>query len=227
MKAPRSSARATSAAYSRRACAGSRPGSRRRCLVAGKDLAIELAHRRDRHDQRLLRRARGGDRLARLLRGARRHRAGRARRHLGGGRVRLGPRPRAAPGSASGRTAALAGLLVTPTARSAIFAGKALGVLLFMTLVELIVVPVTALLFSVDLVRVGPGLALFCLAATPGHRRGRHALRRDDRPHPRPRPGAGERPLPAARPVAPRRRGRHARALRRRPRSASSSTTWS
>jgi heme exporter protein B len=63
---------------------------------------------------------------------------------------------------------ALAGLLATPTARSAIFAGKAIGVLLFVTLVELIVVPVTALLFSVDLVRVGPGITLFCLAATPG-----------------------------------------------------------
>jgi heme exporter protein B len=63
---------------------------------------------------------------------------------------------------------ALAGLLATPTARSAIFAGKALGVLLFVTLVELIVVPVTALLFSVDLVRVGPGITIFCLAATPG-----------------------------------------------------------
>jgi heme exporter protein B len=64
--------------------------------------------------------------------------------------------------------AALAGLLATPTARSAVFAGKALGVLLFVTLVELIVIPVTALLFAVDLVRVGPGIALFCLAATPG-----------------------------------------------------------
>jgi heme exporter protein B len=29
-------------------------------------------------------------------------------------------------------------------------------------------VPVTALLFSVDLVKMGPGIALFCLAATPG-----------------------------------------------------------
>lgn len=63
---------------------------------------------------------------------------------------------------------ALTGLLATPTARSAIFAGKAIGVAVFITLVELVVVPVTALLFSVDLVKMGPGLALFCAAATPG-----------------------------------------------------------
>jgi len=63
---------------------------------------------------------------------------------------------------------ALLGLLVSPVARSAIFAGKALGVGIFISVVELIVVPVTALLFSVDLTRMGVGLALFCLAATPG-----------------------------------------------------------
>lgn len=63
---------------------------------------------------------------------------------------------------------ALSGLLVTPTARSAIFAGKALGMAVFITLVEIVVIPVTALFFAVDLVRAGPGLMLFCLAATPG-----------------------------------------------------------
>jgi heme exporter protein B len=63
---------------------------------------------------------------------------------------------------------ALAGLLVTPTARSAIFAGKAVGVAIFVTLVEIIVVPVAALLFGVELDRVGLGIALFCAAATPG-----------------------------------------------------------
>lgn len=63
---------------------------------------------------------------------------------------------------------ALSGLLVTPTARSAIFAGKALGMAVFITLVEIVVVPVTALFFSVDLVKMGVGLVLFCLAATPG-----------------------------------------------------------
>jgi heme exporter protein B len=63
---------------------------------------------------------------------------------------------------------ALSGLLVLPVARSAIFAGKALGLFAFVLAVELIVVPVAALLFGVDLTRVGGGLALFCLSATPG-----------------------------------------------------------
>jgi heme exporter protein B len=63
---------------------------------------------------------------------------------------------------------ALLGLLITPTARSAIFAGKAVGVACFMIVVELMVVPTTALLFSLDLARAGAGLCLVCLAATPG-----------------------------------------------------------
>jgi heme exporter protein B len=63
---------------------------------------------------------------------------------------------------------ALSGLLAMPVRRSAIFAGKALSVLLFVTVVELIVIPVAALLFAVDLVRVGPGLLLLAASATPG-----------------------------------------------------------
>jgi heme exporter protein B len=63
---------------------------------------------------------------------------------------------------------ALSGLLVMPLARSAIFAGKALGLFVFITLVEIVVVPVAALFFSVDLLEVGGGLALLCLAGTPG-----------------------------------------------------------
>lgn len=63
---------------------------------------------------------------------------------------------------------ALSGLLVMPVQRSAIFAGKALGVLVFVAAVELIVIPVAALLFAVDLLKVGGGLGLLCLAATPG-----------------------------------------------------------
>src|SRR6185437_9794268 len=55
---------------------------------------------------------------------------------------------------------ALSGLLASPVARSAVFAGKAIGVSVFIGIVELIVVPVTALLFAVDLVEVGPTLAL-------------------------------------------------------------------
>ncbi len=63
---------------------------------------------------------------------------------------------------------ALNGLLVMPIARSAIFAGKALGVFSFLVVVELLVVPASALLFAVDLVAVGPGLAVIALVATPG-----------------------------------------------------------
>lgn len=63
---------------------------------------------------------------------------------------------------------ALSGLLVMPIARSAVFAGKALGLFLFITVVEIIVILVTALLFGVSLGQVGGGLALLCLCATPG-----------------------------------------------------------
>lgn len=63
---------------------------------------------------------------------------------------------------------ALAGLLVAPLSRSAIFAGKALGLWFFLTVVQLVVVPLTALLFAIDLTEVGPALALICLLATPG-----------------------------------------------------------
>jgi heme exporter protein B len=51
---------------------------------------------------------------------------------------------------------ALLSLLLAPIARGAIFCGKALGVALFMTVVEIIVVPVVALMFHVDL----PGVIL-------------------------------------------------------------------
>jgi heme exporter protein B len=64
--------------------------------------------------------------------------------------------------------AALQGLLVAPLSRSAIFAGKALGLLAFLSVVELVVLPLTALLFSVDLGECGLGLVAICLLATPG-----------------------------------------------------------
>lgn len=63
---------------------------------------------------------------------------------------------------------ALRGLLSSPIARSAVFFGKALGVAAFVTAIELVVVPATALFFALDLVQVGPGLVLLLLAATPG-----------------------------------------------------------
>jgi heme exporter protein B len=64
--------------------------------------------------------------------------------------------------------AALEGLLIAPLSRSAIFAGKAAGVFVFLLVVALVVIPVAALLFALDLTQVGFGLALFALAAIPG-----------------------------------------------------------
>lgn len=63
---------------------------------------------------------------------------------------------------------ALLGLLVMPIHRSAIFAGKALGVAAFVAAVELIVVPVAAILFGIDLVQHAAGMALLGLSAVPG-----------------------------------------------------------
>ncbi len=63
---------------------------------------------------------------------------------------------------------ALDGMLVAPVSRSAIFAGKAIGVGSFLLVVELMVVPVAALLFSLDLLEFGLGLGLIALCATPG-----------------------------------------------------------
>ena len=63
---------------------------------------------------------------------------------------------------------ALSGLLVMPLSRSALFAGKALGLMVFITAIEAVVVPMAALLFDVSLLDLGPGLGLLCLCATPG-----------------------------------------------------------
>jgi len=63
---------------------------------------------------------------------------------------------------------ALEALLVAPIAKSAVFAGKALGILIFLVIVELVVAPLTGLLFALDVARVGPALAVVALVATPG-----------------------------------------------------------
>ena len=63
---------------------------------------------------------------------------------------------------------ALEGLLVAPVSRSALFAGKALGLLAFLFAIEIVVVPAAAVLFAIDLVRYGPGLGLIAVLATPG-----------------------------------------------------------
>ena len=63
---------------------------------------------------------------------------------------------------------ALDGLLLMPLSRSAIFAGKACGVLGFLLAIAALVIPIAALLFSLDLTEVGPGLACVALTAAPG-----------------------------------------------------------
>jgi heme exporter protein B len=63
---------------------------------------------------------------------------------------------------------ALDGVLLSPVPRSALFAGKALGLMTFLLLIEAVVIPLTAVLFSLDLLIVGPGLVVIALAATPG-----------------------------------------------------------
>jgi heme exporter protein B len=55
---------------------------------------------------------------------------------------------------------ALLGLLVSPVPRAAIWCGKAAGVFVFVSAVELIVVPLVALLFHVELPNVAAPLAL-------------------------------------------------------------------
>jgi len=60
---------------------------------------------------------------------------------------------------------ALAGLVLSPAARSAIYVGKAAGALVFVAAIELIVLPCSALLLDIDLVRhAGPLLVVSVLA---------------------------------------------------------------
>jgi heme exporter protein B len=63
---------------------------------------------------------------------------------------------------------ALDGLLVAPTDKSALFVGKALSVLGFLFAIEVVVIPLAALFFAIDLIELGPGMALIALVATPG-----------------------------------------------------------
>lgn len=59
-------------------------------------------------------------------------------------------------------------LIVSPLSHSAIFIGKALGMFVFLLAVEALVVPVTIVLFNVDITRHALRLVLIALAATPG-----------------------------------------------------------
>jgi heme exporter protein B len=63
---------------------------------------------------------------------------------------------------------ALVGLLVSPIPRAAIWCGKAAGVLAFILAVEVVVVPLVALLFHVDLPAVAGALALVMLLGSIG-----------------------------------------------------------
>jgi heme exporter protein B len=60
------------------------------------------------------------------------------------------------------------GLLAAPLARSALFVGKLLSLLLFLSIVECAVVPLVAVLFAIDLTVSGIGLLAIVLCATPG-----------------------------------------------------------
>ncbi len=63
---------------------------------------------------------------------------------------------------------ALLALLVSPAPRASIFAGKAIGVVAFLLIVEAIVVPVVALLFHIELGQVIGPLALVLGMSTIG-----------------------------------------------------------
>jgi heme exporter protein B len=63
---------------------------------------------------------------------------------------------------------AFEGIILSPAPPSAIFAGKALGLLAFLGLIELVVVPLSALLFSLEPSESLPGLALITVLTTPG-----------------------------------------------------------
>jgi heme exporter protein B len=63
---------------------------------------------------------------------------------------------------------ALDALLVSPISPSAIYCGKALGVLAFLFVIELLVIPTCALFFSLDILEFAWGLVVLCAIATPG-----------------------------------------------------------
>jgi len=63
---------------------------------------------------------------------------------------------------------ALDGLLVAPIDKSAVFLGKAIGILGFLFAIELVVIPLSALFFAIDLTTLGPGIVAIALVATPG-----------------------------------------------------------
>lgn len=63
---------------------------------------------------------------------------------------------------------AMRALLLTPIPRAAIYLGKAFGVLLFLLVIELLIVPTVALLFHIDLLDVLGPLVLLVVLGTTG-----------------------------------------------------------
>lgn len=63
---------------------------------------------------------------------------------------------------------ALVGLVTSPLEPSALFVGKVLGLLSFLAVIEVLVLPLAALFFGVDLLSEGAGLLVLAFAATPG-----------------------------------------------------------
>jgi heme exporter protein B len=63
---------------------------------------------------------------------------------------------------------ALRALIVAPVARSAIFAGKAIGVFAFITAIEVLVIPASALLLGFNLGQYAGVLSLLALLANVG-----------------------------------------------------------
>lgn len=60
------------------------------------------------------------------------------------------------------------GLLTAPISRAALFLGKAAGVFLFVTAIELVVLPVVALVLHVELLEVGWQIAILLVLGTIG-----------------------------------------------------------
>lgn len=59
-------------------------------------------------------------------------------------------------------------LIVSPLSPSALYFGKALGILVFLFAIEAIVLPLSALLFSIDIIEHGIGLLVISALAVPG-----------------------------------------------------------
>jgi heme exporter protein B len=64
--------------------------------------------------------------------------------------------------------AALTALLVSPISRASIFLGKAMGVMAFMLAVEIVLVPIVALMFHVELTEILGAVVVFLLFGTVG-----------------------------------------------------------